>query len=245
MTRKQPLDKRISEAVSQFWKTRAGQENKQALSGGRDQGARGAVTGGKQMDGFVTIVRDLICECGIEECDIHTGSDLELPGYYRPEKKWDLIVVTRGILLAAIEFKSQVGPSFGNNFNNRSEEAIGSASDIWTAYREGAFSTTHRPWLGYLMLLEDCPRSTTPVAVRQPHFEVFDEFTNASYAQRYQILITKLIRERLYDSGCFLISDRKTGLRGKYGEPNADLTFRSLVASLQARIKAFAEAELL
>lgn len=95
------------------------------------------------------------------------------------------------------------------------------------------------------MLLEDCPRSTTPVAVRQPHFEVFDEFTNASYAQRYQILITKLIRERLYDSGCFLISDRKTGLRGKYGEPNADLTFRSLVASLQARIKAFAEAELL
>jgi hypothetical protein len=93
------------------------------------------------------------------------------------------------------------------------------------------------------MLLEECPRSTTPVAVRQPHFQVFDEFTDASYAQRYQILIMKLIRERLYDSGCFLISDRKTGLRGKYGEPNADLTFRSLVTSLQARIKSFVETD--
>jgi len=52
--------------------------------------------------------------------------------------------------VAAIEFKSQVG-SFGNNYNNRTEEAIGSASDIWGAYREGAFKPSARPWLGYLM----------------------------------------------------------------------------------------------
>ncbi len=39
-------------------------------------------------------------------------------------KKWDLLVV-EGCLIAAIEFKSQVG-SFGNNYNNRTEEALGS-----------------------------------------------------------------------------------------------------------------------
>ena len=64
-----------------------------------------------------------------------------------------------GQLGAAIEFKSQVGPSFGNNFNNRSEEAIGSATDVWAAYREGAFRPSPRPFLGYLMLLEDCAAS--------------------------------------------------------------------------------------
>ncbi|TVS11604.1 MAG: hypothetical protein EA424_23590 [Planctomycetaceae bacterium] len=48
----------------------------------------------------------------------------------------------------------------GNNFNNRSEEAIGTAQDIWTAYREGAFPMLDRPWLGYLLMLERCPRST-------------------------------------------------------------------------------------
>jgi hypothetical protein len=55
---------------------------------------------------------------------------VELPGWYRPEKKWDLLIVSDGKLLAGIEFKSQVG-SFGNNYNNRTEEAIGSATDIW------------------------------------------------------------------------------------------------------------------
>ena len=56
-------------------------------------------------------------------------------------------MVVDGTLLAAFEFKSQVGPSFGNNFNNRTEEALGSATDLWTAFREGAFQTSQRPWL--------------------------------------------------------------------------------------------------
>jgi hypothetical protein len=36
----------------------------------------------------------------------------------------------KGSLVATVEVKSQVG-SFGNNFNNRVEEAIGSATDFW------------------------------------------------------------------------------------------------------------------
>jgi len=50
------------------------------------------------------------------------------------------LVIKNGHLFVAIEAKSQVGPSFGNNFNNRTEEAMGSALDLWTAFREGAFS---------------------------------------------------------------------------------------------------------
>lgn len=206
----------IAEAVRHFWDTRSGQAKKQQDAGHADQGARGAVTGGKQMDGFILLLRDIIKECGLPDNCIHTSTHLELPGYFRPEKKWDLIVVDRDALVAAIEFKSQIGPSFGNNFNNRSEEAIGAAQDIWTAYREGAFPMSRRPWLGYVMLLEDCPRSTSPVSLRQPHFPVFPEFLDASYSARYQVLMSKLVRERLYNSTCFLLSSRKTGAKGLY-----------------------------
>jgi len=66
------------------------------------------------------------------------SSPTNLPGYFRPTKSWDLVVVSDEQLFASIEFNSHVGPSFGNNFNNRVEEALGSASDLWMAYREGA-----------------------------------------------------------------------------------------------------------
>lgn len=55
----------VTEAVRHFWNTRAGQAKKQVDSGRSDQGARGAVTGGKQMDGFVSLVRHVITEAGI------------------------------------------------------------------------------------------------------------------------------------------------------------------------------------
>lgn len=237
------MDDGISEAVRHFWRTRAGQARRQKIAGRSDQGSRGAVTGGKQMDGFVSLVRDILRDGGISDDCIHTAMSLELPGYFRPEKKWDLIVVDGDVLVAAIEFKSQIGPSFGNNFNNRSEEAIGSAQDIWTAYREGAFPVLERPWLGYLMMLEDCPRSTSPVAVRQPHFPVFPEFVDASYAKRYQLLMTKLVRERLYDSACFLLSSRRTGMLGRYTFPDVNLAFFQLAASLFGKVKSHLEAK--
>ena len=113
-------------------------------------------------------------------------------------------------LLAAMELKAQVGPSFGNNFNNRTEEAMGSALDLWTAYREGALNLkSPQPWLGYLFLLEDAHRSTIPVRNASPHFEVLSrEFQNASYAKRYELFCRKLVLERKYTSACFLISKR-------------------------------------
>jgi hypothetical protein len=186
------------------------------------------------MDGFVSLVRDCLCENGLPRTHVYCEKRIELPGWYRPEKKWDLLIVEDGEFLAGIEFKSQVG-SFGNNYNNRTEEAIGSACDLWAAYREGAFKPSARPWLGYMMLLEDVPGSSRPVRAQEPHFKVFPEFMNASYAKRYEILLTKLVRERLYDSACFLLSDSKNGLEGSYKEPAVELNFEKFMTSLLAR----------
>jgi hypothetical protein len=229
------LDRRLQAAVRHFWKTRETQAQKQGVAtGAKDAGARSAVTGGAQMNGFIGLVRDVLYENGLPKAHVYCDKYVEIPGWYRPEKKWDLLIVADGRLLAGIEFKSQVG-SFGNNYNNRTEEAIGSATDLWAAYREGAFKPSARPWLGYLMLLEEAPRSTSPVRSREPHFKVFPEFKEASYADRYEILLTKLVRERLYDAACFLLSDAAGGVNGRYREPSQELGFQNFIASLLAK----------
>ena len=230
------IQAKIQEAVKQFWLVRKAQSVRQGTAKGiRDAGERSAVTGGQQMDGFVNLVRDVLCEYGMPKTSVHCESHLELPGWYRPEKQWDLIVISNGNFLAGIEFKSQVGPSFGNNYNNRTEEALGSATDLWAAYREGAFKPSARPWLGYLMLLEDCSSSNAPVRAREPHFKVFDEFRDASYAKRYELLLTKMVRERLYDASCLLLASGEQEHYGEYREPSTELRFENFIASLLAK----------
>ncbi len=187
------------------------------------------------MNGFINLVRELLCDSGLPRAEVYCEKFIEVPGWYRPEKKWDLLVVTDRQLIAGIEFKSQVGPSFGNNYNNRTEEAIGSATDLWAAFEQGAFKPSARPWLGYLMLLEEVPGSTSPIRAREPHFKVFPEFRNASYAQRYEILLTKLVRARLYDAACLLLSDPKNGQAGKYREPSEELSFVNFMSALLAK----------
>ncbi len=227
--------KELAASVRHFWKTRDAQSTRQKVIGKKDQGARSAVTGGAQMDGFSRLLVKIIKSAGISEESIFANKRLlDLPGFFRPTKEWDILVVQDGTLLAAIEMKSQVGPSFGNNFNNRTEEAIGNAVDLWTAYREKAFKQTTKPWLGYLFLLEDCPGSQNPVKVREPHFAVFPEFIDASYTRRYEIFCSKLLLERHYDAAALLTSNRTEGIKGGFTEPNLEINFESFANYLRA-----------
>lgn len=230
------LAKRVELAVAHYWKTLSAQSRKQRKGKAADRGGRSAVVAGKQMNGFCRLICEILIENGMPEAHIHLDKTLELPGFFRPTKKWDLVVVYKNNLVAAMEFKSQRGPSFGNNFNNRSEEAIGTAHDLWTAYREGAFAKSPRPWLGWLMLLEDCEASRAPVAVDEPHFPVFPEFKGASYMQRYELLLRRLVRERLYDSAALLVATEKQGKMGQFKEPAQDLQARQFFASLGGHI---------
>lgn len=235
------LEERVAQAVAYYWRARQEQSERQVKQGRSDQGFRGSVTGGYQMGGFSELITALLVEAGIAQEHIFTRKSLELPGFFRPTKEWDLLVVRNSQLIAAIELKSQVGPSFGNNFNNRTEEAMGTALDLWTAYREGAFNKTVRPWLGYLFLLEDSPKSRQPVRVVEPHFKVFPEFIKASYALRYELFCRRLVRERHYDAAAFLLSAKDAGLEGAASQPAEDLTFEIFGRSLLAHATAYTE----
>lgn len=236
------LKKELSIAVRHFWQVRENQQEQQgSKTGKKDAGNRSAVTGGKHADGFINLIGEILRNAGIPSEDIFISKRITLPCYFRPSKDWDLIVKVGENLVAVVEVKSHVG-SFGNNFNNRVEEALGSAADFWSAYREGTFKPSARPWLGYLIMLEDHPNSTRASLPKQlPHYPVREEFRCVSYAERYEIFCERLVRERLYDAACFIMSSVDTGLKGEYSEPNQELNFANFATALGARAMAYAK----
>lgn len=232
-------DKKACEAVKAFWGNREAAKQRQIDSGRADQGERASVTAGKNMDGFLALVLDIIRANGLAHAEIYRNrAMLTLPGYFRPTKLWDLLVIYKGNLVAAVELKSHIGPSFGNNFNNRTEEAIGAAHDLWTAYREGAFGQQPRPFTGWFMMVEDAPGSRHPVRDSSPHFPVFDEFKGASYLERYNLLCQRLIQEQLYTAAAVIATERSAVETGTYSELSSMTSLRAFITAFAGHIAA-------
>lgn len=232
------LDARLSRAVRQFWSQRGRQTRSQGKGGGElDRGDRRAVTGGRHLDGFRELIASVLAETGLPPETIHWRRRTELPGWYRPEKSWDLLLVVDERLIAIVEFKSQVG-SFGNNFNNRTEEAIGTALDLWTAYREGAFGKQPRPFVGWMMMVEDAPGSRRPVRDSSPHFPVFDDFKEASYLKRYDVLCQRLVQEQLYTTASVIASERNAVTTGKFSDLSSMTSLKTFITTLAGHVAA-------
>lgn len=236
----------LSDAVRHFWRTRTSQRNRQGTqTGKKDAGQRSAVTGGKHADGFVRLIAAIVEDAELPNWQVVVHTTVRkkrtLPGYFRPCKEWDVVVLSGADLIAAIEVKSQVG-SFGNNVNNRVEEALGNATDFWTAYRQGLFQPSVRPWLGYMFMLEDKPGSLRPTQrIKLEPFTVEEVFQGLSYARRYELVCQRMVRECLYDAACFFTSNSISGVKGKFEQPNVELGIRNFAISLHARAAAFAK----
>lgn len=232
-------EEKARQAVKAFWGSREAARQKQVELGKIDQGERAGVTAGKNMDGFLSLVIEIIKANGLGHAEVHLGrAMLALPGYFRPTKLWDVLVIYKGQLIAAIELKSQVGPSFGNNFNNRTEEAIGTAHDLWTAYREEAFGKQPRPFVGWMMMVEDAVESRKPVRDSSPHFPVFEEFKGASYLQRYDLLCQRLVQEQLYTTAAVIAAERSAVNTGDFSELSSMTSLRAFVSALAGHIAA-------
>lgn len=223
--------KQIAGAVRFFWKTKESQQ-----SASTDKSNRGAVVGGKQMDAFVELIKNVAIEAGVPDSCIYTKNNY-LPGFFRSSKDWDFLIISPSKkLIAAIELKSQIG-SYGNNFNNRTEEALGSAVDLWTAFRENQFPNQQAPWVGYLMVVGKDKKSTTPVKNNESHYSVLPEFKTATYIDRYRILCQKLILERHYTSVALLwTSDAKT-----FGDVVDDVSVHRFLNSFSGYLKGLSD----
>lgn len=149
----------FADAIRSFWGTRGAQATRQIESGRVDAGTRGAVTGGEHLDAVAELIATVMTDAGLEP-----PRPLQLPGFYRRSKNWDLSARYGSTIGAVVELKSQLG-SIGNNANNRIEEMIGQAVDLWKAAREQVLGPTP-PWFGYVMIVEDSPVSTRRAPVR-------------------------------------------------------------------------------
>jgi hypothetical protein len=219
-------------AVAAYWGARDDQLTASAISGAVGTGTAGSVRGGRHFTAMTALLARFFLDAGYPLDAIRT-SRLGLPGYYRPQKQWDLVVVHNDTLVAAFELKSLGGPSFGNNYNNRIEEALGSAVDLHRAGRAGVIPG-ERPWLGYLFLMQDAKGSREPVHLAEGVFAVDPVWRgHRSYQERFSVFCERLLAEGLYDAVCYLVSSPADPTPV---EPVVALDWRHFAAAIQARI---------
>lgn len=91
----QKLDAELQQAVQFYWDARDQARTKQQATGQLDAGTRSAVTAGGQMGALEALIVRALRLVGLPGLDIKIGRSedatsqgrLEIPGYYRPEKK--------------------------------------------------------------------------------------------------------------------------------------------------------------
>lgn len=159
-----------------------------------------------------------------------------IPGYFRRDKSWDIVVTIEDRVLAIVELKSIVGTNPGQNFNNRTDEALGQAMDVWTAVERGIIDSPLRPWLGYFMLIEDNDAWNRVSAARSAVWPADPTFDGTSAADRTVIFFDRMVRERLLDAACVVMANRSTG-EVRYKQDN--LAFQSFAAAMFGRCLQF------
>lgn len=221
--------------VLALWKLRSKAEMIARAGGNLDLGLRAGVTSGRHLDPLSELVRGIFIDAGMPPESVHSGgSNLQIPGYYRPQKKWDVVVVHQGVLVAAVEFKSILG-SYGNNMNNRTEESLGNATDLLEAAEQGLVGT-RPPWLGFVFFMQDDDRSRGGgTNTRQSHFPMDPEFVGATYQQRAAIWLRRLLMKRLYNAAWYAVVNPNQGVKG-VREPDPDLSWAKFEAAIRGRV---------
>ena len=221
-------------AIQDFWMIKNDQQAAANLAGRSDGGTSGSVRAGKHMSPFELLIRQVVEDAGIEP-DPAPSDTLYLPGFYRETKSWDVVLQYQGHALAIVEAKSQ-GSSLANNFNNRVEEAIGQAADVWKSHERGLLISGLRPWVGYLMIVEETTKTTDPKHLLggkavPAGMKVDPFFDGMSYAERYATAFKRLDQERMLDATCVATTSGPES----YEYPNEWLSFNGFAAQLWGR----------
>jgi hypothetical protein len=216
-------------AVSLFWTKRTDQVA--ALADGGLSG--GAARAGGHMDGIRDLVKWIFLDAGMPASSVIY--EPYLPGYYRPRKRWDMAVEYKGTLVAALEFKSQVG-SVGKNINNRFEEALGTAADTWAAHAKRKAFGEIEPWLGYVFVLREDEETEHLDRKIVAQFPVDPAFNGLSYSQRYQEMVRRFLSEDVYQAGWFITTRADESGNVNYAEPLPIASGKAFRAEVQRRV---------
>jgi hypothetical protein len=216
-------------AVSLFWQKRADQIA--ALADGGLAG--GAARAAGHMNGIRDLVKGIFVGAGMPEASV--VYEPYLPGYYRARKKWDMAIHYKGALVAALEFKSQVG-SVGKNINNRFEEALGTATDTWAAQTKFAAYGDVPPWLGYVLVLREDLETEAPARPIDALFSADAAFRGMSYNQRYQEMLRRFMGDNIYQGGWFITTHIDEQGHVSYAEPLATASGKAFRTAVEGRV---------
>jgi hypothetical protein len=224
----------LSLAIKAYWAFKDHQLAAAQALQSTAEGSAKAVRGGRHFEPIVKLLASFFTDAGYPVSSIHArGHATILPAYFRPTKNWDLVVVHRNVLVAAFELKALGGPSFGNNYNNRLEEAVGSSTDLARANAEGLVGP-EQPWLGYFFVMEDHPESRHIVRGQSSRsFPIEPIWAGRSYQTRYSITGRRLLDTKMYDAVCYLVSSREDEAPT---EPEPSLDWQHFSAAIRARI---------
>lgn len=228
MTEQAPEDP-TQAAVSLFWTKRADQAANLA-DGGL---AGGAARAAGHMDGIRDLVSSIFIEAGMPQDSI--VYEPYLPGFYRARKRWDMAVRYKGALVAALEFKSQVG-SVGKNSNNRFEEALGTGTDTWAAQTKFAAYGDVPPWLGYVFVLREDKETEKPNRATKALFPVDSAFNGMSYNQRYQEMLRRFMGDNIYQGGWFITTKANDAGQVSYSEPLSTASGKAFRVAVEGRV---------
>lgn len=187
-------DEELAAAVAAFWASRAAGTQ----SAGHDKA-------------FLELLARELGELGWPAHISRYASDpgALVGGYFRPAKAWDIVCRdSAGVPRICIEFKSQVD-SYGNNENNRYEEALGSGIDARAGH--GARLT-----LGFFLVL--CEEDATLRPTRERIGDGDPVFTRSSHIDRRAIFARRLVVFRVndmpfYDAAALLLVRRDGSFR--------------------------------
>lgn len=209
-------DRELSEAVREFWASRA-------------TGTQSA----KHDKPFLRLIAAELETLGWPAHVAAYPSDPEalVAGHFRVAKSWDIVCRdSNQEPRICIEFKSQVD-SYGNNENNRYEEALGSGLDV-RAKRGG------RTALGFVLIICDEPDTRRATRDRLPDLD--PRFVNTSHIDRRMVFTERIVKyrlngESLYDAAALLLVRRDGSFEQPDNEELRLVTFPQKLARAAGR----------
>ncbi len=231
----------MKRALLRSYDLRIHAEEMQLERGTIDVGTRSQVTAGKHLDEVVGMMAGELIGFAAGNGSVFYGKNgVDIPGWFRASKQWDILAFKGDQLIAGIELKS-VSSSYGNNLNNRLEEAIGEAVDAKFANDRGLINHVIPPLMCYALIVKKEKESES---IRKnpssSHFPVDPVFEGTSYLDRFRIMCERLRREGIYGAVWFVIVDPENGA---VEEPVPELSYEAFLHELKAKVESFASYE--
>ncbi|MCI6231843.1 MAG: PaeR7I family type II restriction endonuclease [Selenomonas sp.] len=232
------MNKELKEILLDIFRREEKAAQVQESRGGYDIGRRSAVTAGKHFDPLSEYISKELQTYGVASESIFWNEKLNIPGWFRASKQWDMLAFHQEDMIAAIEFKS-IGSSYGNNINNRVEEALGSAYDTHHAVKYNLYRSEGKipPMFAYLLVARKESASTRIVRPREMvHFPADKEFMDTSYLDRCRIFCDRLLQERVYDAVWLVYVDVE---HEDVEEPLASLSYEQFMHRIKSQVELF------